>query len=294
MGKAISIAEYERKQNNLKQIKSRHINQHSYHEWDCYSSSLQLKPHSNDQTAGSPSKQINFSKWVKVIQYFIRKTYRRYSPFVSMSDISIMIYEYINSMYFLLNWTLHNELSWNVRNSFKIIQIDEEPVKKGIHCWRISTQRSCPYTQHNDKPTLSTSDKADYILWGIAAQPHKGYYYHAPGVYGVSHNLCWIPEQTQCRVNKTSRDLDYFRSNTNIEQVDIILDLERNYLLICVVGNINMNINKSMDQIVIFDNLDESKEGWLPFVALHGYKNKWVKSIAKIPCEWFGKQKMII
>ena len=107
-------------------------------------------------------------------------------------------------------------------------------------------------------------------------------------VYGVSYNLCWIPEKTQCTVNKTSEDLDYFRSNTNIEQVDIILDLNRNLLLICVVGK------SDMDQIVIFDNLEESKDGWLPFVSLHGPKNKWIKSIAKIPIEWFGKQKMII
>lgn len=97
-----------------------------------------------------------------------------------------------------------------------------------------------------------------------------------------------MPERTKCRVNKTNKDLSYFRSNTNIEQVDIILDLERNLLLICVVGKSDMN------HIVIFDNLDKSKEGYLPFVSLHGYKNKWIKSIAKIPIEWFGKHKMII
>ena len=127
MGQAISIAEYEKEQNNLKKSKSQHLNKHNYDK----RSIMQL----NDPQ--SPSKQINFSKWIKVIEYFIRKTYR-YSPFVSMSDISIMIIEYINSMYFLLNWALHNELSWNVRNSFKIIHIKEKPVKRGVHCWRIS------------------------------------------------------------------------------------------------------------------------------------------------------------
>lgn len=128
MGVAISVAEYEKEQNNLKKIKSTQDYKFNYDP----KSLMQL----NDNTH-SPSKQINFSKWIKVIDYFIRKTYR-YSPFISMSDISIMIIEYINSMYYLLNWTLHNELSWNIRNSFKIIQIDEKPVKRGIHCWRIS------------------------------------------------------------------------------------------------------------------------------------------------------------
>ena len=127
MGQAISIAEYEKEQNNLKKIKCTQDYKYNYDP----KSLMQL----ND--THSPSKQINFSKWIKVIDYFIRKTYR-YSPFISMSDISIMIIEYINSMYYLLNWTLHNELSWNVRNSFKIIQIDEKPAKRGIHCWRIS------------------------------------------------------------------------------------------------------------------------------------------------------------
>ena len=110
-------------------------------------------------------------------------------------------------------------------------------------------------------------------------------------MYGVSHRLCWMPEKSKCRVNKRSPDLDYFRSYTNIEQVDILLDLERNKLLICVVGTI-----LKYDDIVIFDNLDLSQatQGWLPMIALHGSRNKWIKSIAKIPTEWFGIQKMII
>ena len=135
MGQAIRITEYEKEQNNLEQSKlngNKYANQNNY-KWNNYSSSLQLKQNIDE----SPSKQINFSKWLKIIQYFIRQTYK-YSPFISISDISIMIVEYINTMYFFLNWTLHNELSWNVRNSFKIIQINEKPFTKGVHCWRIS------------------------------------------------------------------------------------------------------------------------------------------------------------
>lgn len=99
--------------------------------------------------------------------------------------------------------------------------------------------------------------------------------------------MCWIPSNSQCKVNKTSTELHYFRSYTNIEQVDVLLDLDKYQLRICVVGKTKHN------NIVIFNNLDKYKE-WSPFVALHGWKNKWIKAIAKVPPQWFGIPKLLL
>lgn len=161
MGKSISIAEYIEEENRMIEYKK--------------------NVSSNESSiCMTTNNKYQEKQWATVIQHMIRKSENRLirDTFISIADISCVIIEYINTMYYFLNWTLYQESKWQLRNSFKMIKINNEgdkPVSHGIHCWRISTQRYDPYPKQ--------MDVADYILWGISKQPltNKDYYYGAPG-----------------------------------------------------------------------------------------------------------------
>eukprot|EP01084_Bolivina_argentea_P239194 402044_1 len=149
---------------------------------------------------------------------------------------------------------------WNL-----FVLADIEPIMDGIHCFRV-------YNKHK------TSTGRCYLMW-MVSQCNNKYVTHSYDdkcCYGISYSE-WFSRGHQEKKNNGA-SLDQFKKN-EIE-VDILLDLEKEELRICVVGN--------KEQEAKIWPVPKCKAGYKPHLHLVDVD---ITRLCRIPVNWYGLEK---
>ena len=220
-----------------------------------------------------------------VILYWMRNLSLKESN-IRYNDIIYLITEFSSAIYCVLKWSrkyicrLNEELFLNdndrliirkrvLERTYRWAMPNIEPVIDGIHCWRIKTL--------NPKKgwiAYCVSKREKFKSGTLKAYGHSS-------VHGIAYNKCWYSNGSDAIHNNVCLDL----CQKGPFELDILLNLEKNILKFCIVGQIKKQ--------TIFKNMPRYKEGYIPHFNFGFSAQKIALRIVEIPSQWFGFEKLI-
>merc|ERR1712154_307016 len=147
---------------------------------------------------------------------------------------------------------------------------DVEPVFKGKHCWRVQT----------------INPNTGWIFWGISTPDifTNCSYDKAFGIAAVYHQQ-WFPWSSELKANVKHNDITMGHFKMEKGEVDILFDVDKRELNICVVGQCEKEKEAKIWNVRY---PDDDKYGWVPHINIYALRAE--ARIAKIPIEWYGEK----
>ena len=155
----------------------------------------------------------------------------------------------------------------------KYVLTASDPVFTGIHCWRV----------------LSLNPQRSWMMWAVSRKEvFQDYSYDF--AWGISYDNQWFPWDHDLQGNGVvNNEIDLHHFHKEKCQVDILLDVDKKELKICLVGECSQDKEAKITNISYLDNTDK---GFVPHLNIGSTsKDDPIKvQIAKIPIEWYGQQ----
>eukprot|EP01084_Bolivina_argentea_P106370 190366_1 len=179
--------------------------------------------------------------------YHLKYDILTFSQQYKTNDAALILYDGNKCVHRILN-----------EDDFGYILGNIEPIKTGIHCWRLNV--------------VNPSER--WILFGISQQKRfDNFQMYTNGVFGqlYPYRSCTNWEYTN-GINRA-----HFKEQKC--QIDILLDADKGTLQLCIVGKCD-----DKHELRIW-NLPQSNTGWLPHINVYGANQNFRQGLLEFPTQ---------